>query len=132
MKTIIAGSRDITDYNMLLFAIEQIDWEITTVISGGAAGVDKLGEQWAAENLRKDKLKIVPAEWRKYGKQAGYLRNVKMAEKAEALLAIWDGKSKGTGHMIDIAQEKGLKIYVYNTNSKLETNRRRRIFDANC
>ena len=53
------------------------------------------------------------AEWNRFGKSAGYKRNVVMAENAEALLAIWDGTSKGTGHMINIAKERGLKVVVY-------------------
>ena len=61
--------------------------------------------------LRKD-LRIFIPQWDKYGKKAGYLRNVEMAENANALIAFWDGKSKGTKHMIDIATERNLPIRV--------------------
>ena len=113
MITIIAGSREGVCYQELLDAIMHIKplWTPTTVISGGASGADTFGEWWAKENdvplIRK------PADWDRYGKSAGYKRNEEMAEEAEALLALWDGESRGTGHMIDIAKRKGLLYYVY-------------------
>lgn len=110
MRTIIAGSRGITDPELLQDVITKIDWVPTTVISGGARGVDFIGESWAiAEGIP---LKIYRADWNMHGKSAGYIRNVQMAEEADALIAIWDGESRGTKHMIDVATSKGLKIYI--------------------
>jgi len=111
MKTIIAGSRGITDYKELQKAISAGGIMITSVISGTAAGVDRLGEEYASEYGLP--LYKYPAEWDRYGKSAGYRRNEQMADEGEALLAIWDGTSRGTKHMIDIARRKGLKIYVH-------------------
>jgi hypothetical protein len=111
MKTIIAGSRSITSYELVLKAIEQADIPISEVVSGAARGVDSLGEQWAKS--RGIKIKKFPAKWDLYKKSAGYKRNVEMAEYADALIAVWDGLSKGTRHMIDIAREKGLKVFVF-------------------
>jgi hypothetical protein len=111
MRTIIAGSRGCTDYYTLLIALGKCGWTPTVVISGTARGADQLGEQWAKEH--NVPLELFPADWEKHGKAAGYLRNVKMAEHAEALLAIWDGTSKGTRHMIDIANKQGLRMYVH-------------------
>lgn len=110
MITIIAGSRNIWDYNKVKAAVKNSGFDIDTVVSGTAGGVDRLGERWAKDN--DIDVKRFPAEWGKYGKRAGYLRNKKMAEIADALVAIWDGKSKGTKHMINIAEEKGLKVYI--------------------
>lgn len=111
MKTIIAGSRTISDYAVIVDAVKASGFEITEVISGSAQGVDRLGETYAQKNNLA--LKRFPAEWDKYGKSAGYRRNEQMAEHAEALIAIWDGKSKGTKHMIDIATRKNLKVYIF-------------------
>lgn len=111
MKTIIAGSRSVTNYQTLLNALRGCDIPITEVVSGNARGVDALGEQFAKTN--NISLKLFPANWALFGKKAGFLRNVEMANYAEALVAIWDGKSKGTKMMIDIASSKGLKVYVY-------------------
>lgn len=110
MRTIIAGSRDCTNPEDLIRALSECDWTPTVVISGAARGADRLGELWAqVNNIPCEKF---PANWNKYGKSAGYRRNVEMAENAEALLALWDGKSRGTKHMIDIANSKGLKVHV--------------------
>ena len=111
MKTIICGSRTINDYREIDTAIQASGFHITTVISGGARGVDRMGEIWARTHNRL--LKIYPANWRKYGNSAGYLRNDEMAEVADAVIALWDGVSKGTKHMIDTAERKGLAVYVH-------------------
>lgn len=118
MKTIIAGSRNINDYNLLLEAVNKSNFNITCIISGGAKGVDSLGERYSIEH--KLPLGIFNAKWEKYGKNAGYLRNKEMVENADALIAIWDGKSKGTKHMIDIAKERELDTYVLNLEKRDE------------
>lgn len=110
MKTIIAGSRQISDYAMVEDAISQCAWRPTVVISGAARGVDTLGERWAEDNGVP--VERFPADWGKHGKSAGYKRNLEMVDHAEALIAIWDGESRGTKHMIDIARRAGLKVHV--------------------
>ena len=110
MKVIIAGSRKIVDYEILKKAIQESGFEITQIISGGAKGADNLGERYAREmNIP---CRVMTANWDFYGLQAGYLRNEDMAKAGEALIALWDGKSKGTRNMISIAKRHGLKIYV--------------------
>ena len=112
MRTIIAGSRNIEDYEILKSVMSKIEWVPSAILSGGAKGVDRLGESWAHQNCID--LTIYEAEWDKFGNSAGYKRNELMANNAEALVAIWDGSSKGTKHMIDLATAHGLKIYVHN------------------
>lgn len=82
------------------------------MIEGGARGADAYGKIWAKNN--KVPCTSMPAEWDKYGKSAGYRRNQDMANVAEALIAIriGGGASKGTTHMINIANAKGLRVYV--------------------
>lgn len=106
MRVIIAGSRDIHRYDILLEMVEECGWNITTVVSGGAKGVDALGERYAEEH--DIKLVVYPADWEKHGRAAGPIRNKKMAENADALIAIWDGKSRGTSNMIETAAKHGL------------------------
>jgi len=114
MKTIIAGSRNIVDPYMLEYVVNLCDWEITEVVCGMAKGVDTLGQRWAG---KKDiPVKKFPANWDKYGKAAGMRRNQEMADYADALIAVWDGESKGTQNMIKIARNKGLMVLVYCTN----------------
>ena len=112
MKTIIAGSRGIDDFAIVSKAIVDSGFEITEVVSGTARGVDLEGEGWAS--LNEVPIKRFPADW-SLGRGAGHKRNAEMAEYADALIAIWDGKSPGTRNMINEAAKKGLKIYVHST-----------------
>jgi hypothetical protein len=116
MKTIIAGSRDITDTNTLLLAIADSGWksEITEVVCGKARGVDTLGEQWAKSHGIP--VKEFPADWETHGKSAGPKRNRQMAEYAEALILVWDGKSRGSANMLQEAKKRGLKIHQHIVN----------------
>lgn len=112
MKVIIAGGRTFNDYNLLCKVCDktlilQPDIEI---VSGTANGADKLGEMYAKE--KGYLIKQFHADWDKHGKSAGYKRNEEMAKYGDALIAFWDGKSKGTKHMIDLANEYNLKIKI--------------------
>ena len=109
MKTIIAGSRTITDYSLVKQAIEDSGFPISVVVSGAARGVDQLGERWAREH--KIPVVIYPADWGKYGKSAGPMRNKEMAEYAEGLILIWNGTSKGSASMGDYARQYGLNVF---------------------
>lgn len=111
MKTIIAGSRTVDKYSDVMKAILNIDWEITEVVSGTAKGADRLGERWAS--IHNVPLKLFPADWGHYGKSAGVIRNNEMAGYADALIALWNGWSKGTENMIDTARKKGLRVYIH-------------------
>ena len=120
MKVIIAGSRGVLDFDeikiaMLLFLMENgIETsDVSEIVSGACYGADKLGELWAQ---RKDiPVKLFPAKWKEYGMKAGPIRNAVMANYADALVAVWDGKSRGTKNMISEAKKKGLVIYIYET-----------------
>jgi hypothetical protein len=82
------------------------------IISGTARGADRMGEQYAVDHhLEVDRY---PADWDRYGRSAGYQRNVQMAKVATHLIAFWDGESRGTKHMINIAKELDLTIRVFN------------------
>lgn len=114
MRTIIAGSRGVTDYEVILNAMDcafHAGIEPSVILSGNARGADILGECWAQANGLP--VEIYPAEWNKYGKGAGFKRNALMASKADALVALWDGESRGTGHMIDMANAMNLLVVVY-------------------
>lgn len=118
MKTIIAGSRSITTYDDVLDGIYKANWVLKEIVSGTAKGVDRFGERYA--NYNDIPIKRFPANWEKHGKSAGYKRNVEMAEYADAVIVIWDGKSKGAKHMIDIALSHKLLTLVYIPNKKVQ------------
>jgi hypothetical protein len=124
IRIIIAGGRDFDDWCQLEAELTCLtgSWMLSTVrrievVSGGATGADTLGEAWAA--TMDLPVTRVLADWDKYGKRAGYLRNEEMAKYAAdgnaygTLCAFWDGKSKGTLHMIDLALKYGLEVHVY-------------------
>lgn len=112
MRVIIAGSRDIVDPWALDNAIKAAGFEITTVLSGTARGIDRMGERWA--EYHKIPVERYPAQWNVYGKRlAGRIRNTQMAQAADALIAVWDGMSSGTAHMIKQAERLKLKVYVH-------------------
>lgn len=112
MKVIIAGSRTFDDYPKLKKKLDSIlkNQKDITIISGTASGADRLGERYADENHHK--LEKYPAMWDIFGKSAGYKRNEEMGSIADSCVVFWDGKSKGTKHMIDIAKKNKLKLRI--------------------
>ena len=112
MKVIIAGSRDINLWPFTVKSIvNQSGFDITEVVSGTAKGADQMGEEWARNH--NIPISRFPANWDKYGKAAGMYRNHEMALYADALIAIWNGKSNGTQHMILDMKKTGKPIYVH-------------------
>lgn len=117
MKVIIAGSRSIDDYGLVAECVRASGFQITQLVSGACPrGVDMLGEHWA--RLREIDIKRFPAPWRdKWGtfdSKAGFARNHEMSLYADALIAVWDGKSHGTENMIDCMLRRSLPVYVHN------------------
>lgn len=116
VRVIIAGSRSITSYATVCEAIKASGFDIAEVVSGGAIGVDSIGEAWA----RGKQIHVQPflPDYKQYGRfMAPKLRNQKMAEYANALIAVWDGLSPGTRDMIRRAEKMGLKIYIHSVKS---------------
>lgn len=114
-RVIIAGTRSFNDYELLRDSCNNLLSEkqrthTVVVISGTARGADQMGERYARE--RGFQLRRFPADWEQYGKSAGHIRNAKMADNADALIAFWDGESKGTKNMIDNARRNGLAVRV--------------------
>lgn len=114
-RVIIAGGRNFKDYNLLktkcdAFLEEKRKTHEVVVISGTASGADAMGERYAQE--RGLAVRRFPADWNQYGKAAGYIRNCQMADNADALIAFWDGRSRGTGNMIEIARKRNMPIRV--------------------
>ena len=116
-KVIIAGSRGFSNYKLLKekcneYLREKRKEYNIIIISGGARGADFYGEKYAQDEGFS--LEVFPANWNKFGKSAGFIRNEQMAEVADALIAFWDGKSNGTKHMIEVMENKKLLVRVVN------------------
>ncbi len=123
-RIIIAGSRTFADYQLLAAKMaaltKNLPHEETQIVGGRARGADELGERWANEAG----LEFIafPAQWQRSDgstdKSAGYRRNEAMAEFAadcdgvKALVVFWDGTSRGTANMLDLAKDYGLQVRV--------------------
>jgi len=110
MKTIIAGSRDYIPRDIDRNYLDQEKSNITEVVCGCAAGADEFGRRWAVDSgipVRK-----FPADWDRYGRSAGPIRNGEMARYADRLIVFWYGGSSGTKNMIDQATRYGLRVTV--------------------
>lgn len=111
MRVIIAGSRTINEASELEKAIELSGFTISKIICGGAMGVDRLGEKYAFSHDLP--IQYFWPDWEQHGKAAGPIRNSLMAENADALILVWDGKSRGSNDMLSKANAKGLKVYCH-------------------
>lgn len=112
-NVIIAGSRNFNDYEMLARTVDEFlagRQDKVTIFCGKARGADTLGERYASE--RGYAIRYFPADWRRYGRGAGCVRNEEMAKSADALLAFWDGSSRGTGSMIEAARKHNIVLRV--------------------
>lgn len=117
LKLIVAGGRDFNDYERLSAAIISVaDMMVghspgkqVAIVSGMARGADDLAVRFARNNTVK--LYEMPADWDTYGKSAGYRRNINMSDVGDAALVFWDGKSRGTRHMITTMHQLGKPVY---------------------
>lgn len=109
----VVGSRSFSDFGTLTREIDLLRLRFPTIdsmVSGGAAGADKLAEKYAA--LRQIPMIVLTPDWNTHGKRAGILRNYDIITQADIVLAFWDQKSPGTKHSIDLAtiQSKILRV----------------------
>ena len=119
MKVIIAGGRDFTNVAVMATTLNNlqdvdhvIEIEKLTLICGMARGADLTAYKLFSEAGLP--IEMYPADWDQYGKQAGFIRNIQMADVADMLIAFWDGESRGTAHMIDTARKLNLNVLVFN------------------
>jgi len=127
MNVIIAGSRTFNDYRKLREFCDEIlePYDDITIFSGVARGADELGENYAL--TKGYPVRKFPADWKniegkpeieigkgkrgyRYWKLAGFMRNKEMAKEADMLIVFWDGQSRGTKHMIEIAKKKKVEV----------------------
>lgn len=112
-KVIVAGSRDFNNIDLLIskldILLQNIKSEIQ-IISGGAKGADTYGETYAT--LRGHSIKTFLPDWDNHGKSAGYRRNEAMAEHSDLCVVFWDGKSRGTQHIINTAKKSNIPLRI--------------------
>ncbi len=115
LKLIVAGGREFNDYHRLSkvlfdYAETITGYDSISIVSGMARGADALAYRFAKTHSMP--CHEFPANWDKHGKSAGYIRNTEMANFADALVAFWDGKSRGTKHMIETMQKLGKPVQI--------------------
>lgn len=112
MKTIIAGSRDYSNVASIYSVLDTLLLvrPITEVVSGTARGPDSIGAMWAIK--QGIPVAYFPADWNKYGRGAGHIRNADMAKYADAAIIFWNGISAGTANMINLARKHGLQLHI--------------------
>ncbi len=114
-KIVVAGSRNYENYNEAKLFLDACLAKVlkhnkVMFLSGGAKGADALGEKYAAE--KGFPIKKHPANWAKYGRGAGVIRNETMATECDMVICFWDGKSRGTKSMINLAKKYGKPVKV--------------------
>jgi hypothetical protein len=101
VKVLIAGSRDYPRLDQVTRYVAELP-ELTTVIHGCARGVDRTaGDAAEARGLG---IEEHPADWKRYGRRAGMLRNAVMVDRADLVVVFWDGKSPGSRNTINHAR----------------------------
>lgn len=113
MRTIIAGSRSVVDLSMVARAMERVPFKPSVVLCGCARGADTLGRYWAM--IHGIPVEYFPADWDKWGRSAGAIRNSEMSRNAEAVVAIWDGRSPGTKILLDMVRLRDMPVYIWYT-----------------
>lgn len=115
LRVLICGSRTFDDARLMCEQVMRLPMG-ATVIHGGAKGADSLADFYARE-MRLD-VEVYPADWKQYGKRAGYLRNVQMLQegKPDLVLAFVDkplSESRGTAMMVGLAMKADVEVAVH-------------------
>lgn len=109
---LVCGSRGWNDGRVIDGVLRQIPRHVTILV-GDARGADHLVYRWAL-NLGFTDVRRFVADWERYGKQAGYIRNSAMLDlKPEMVVAFWDGRSHGTWHVLREAERRGIPYRIY-------------------
>lgn len=110
MKVIVAGGRDFNNMLMARHYLDKLLSNKDVIVEGGARGADFQGLVYAL--MTGIEMISIPADWNLHGKQAGPLRNIEMSKTGDALIAFWDGQSRGTAHMINTMLRSGKPVTV--------------------
>jgi hypothetical protein len=109
---VVCGGRDFADYALLEASLCTLLPPLghVVIMSGAAQGADTFGERYARTHALL--CQRFPAQWKMHGRRAGFVRNQQMAKVADVVIAFWDGRSRGTKDMIDLAMAKGIPVHV--------------------
>ena len=111
MKLAVVGSRGIVNIDLSYYIKENVD----EIVSGGASGIDSIAAKYA-ETYNIKFTEILP-DYKRYGRGAPIVRNKQIADYADEVVAIWDGKSRGTAFIIDYCRRNNIKCTVHIINT---------------
>lgn len=117
MKIAIIGSRELGNVNFFATMeklVSTMNDKPDEVISGGAAGYDTMAAIWAKEKGLK--LTEYKPDYKKNGRAATFIRNRRIVDDSDAVIAFWNGISRGTKYTIDYAEKKNKQIIIVDTN----------------
>ena len=112
MKILVIGSRSIREFDLTPYIPKTAD----LIISGGADGVDTLAERYA--DAHKISKLVLRPNYARYGRAAPLRRNEQMVDICDAVIAVWDGLSRGTAHTVAYARKRGKSVTLLATDSK--------------
>lgn len=114
MNVVIGGYRNFENYKIFKSFVDsclnELESKEMTILSGRCKGVDLMCEQYAKEKGLL--LELYPAEWKKYGKATGPIRNKQMVEKTDVVIAFVCERAKGTKNLILQAEKLGKSVFV--------------------
>jgi hypothetical protein len=110
MKVLVCGGRDYADARALDEALDALHREtaITRLIHGAARGADSLAAAWAKSRCIPELA--FPADWKRDGKAAGFVRNARMLREGRPALVVAFPGGKGTAHMVKLARDAGVPV----------------------
>lgn len=119
MRVLVCGGRDYTNWSRLeailgelYYSLSHEEQNLFVLIEGGAKGADRLARNFAKKYCYPWSLETYKADWNKYGKRAGYLRNRQMLDEGKPDLVIAFPGGKGTAMMVDIACKAGVEVQI--------------------
>ena len=115
-RIIVCGNKDFKDREFCLKKLKEMIPKYTNpeIISGHASGADTFGEEFA--RIEGIKYSVFKAEWKRYGKAAGPIRNREMLnyamEETPVIIAFWNGTRRGTKNMVEQARKAGAEVII--------------------
>jgi hypothetical protein len=111
MRVLVTGGRSFSNRSLLFATLDRLhaDHAFTTLIHGGASGADRLAGEWAVS--RGIPVEVYPADWQKYGRAAGPIRNQRMIAERPAMVVAFPG-GRGTADMVRRVRQAGVELIV--------------------
>lgn len=119
-KYAIIGSRSFRDYGIMERELDKILIHGDEIVSGGAIGADTLACQYA--DRHGVPVQVILPDWKTHGRSAGFIRNQQIIDQCTAVIAFWDGNSRGTAHSMSLAKKAEKPVLCFNFKGEITEN----------